>query len=183
MYEVRVSAAGVSGNLNQTLLVIRDMLEKRDVYAQIDAEQHGALALGASLSPPHLKNIGGSTSSGVVLHLTAKVTGESNSIKRGFAHLIAAGDTAAAFAVAAQSGISRATADPKKAGATISDTATMYTELPRDANGALTNFVPGVRKCFCGGEHLYRDYPQNDMWKQGKSGKWHSWIIPQSSWT
>ena len=173
LYEIRISSGGISGNLTQTLLVVRNMLEKRDIYAQIDAEQHGTHSAFAAFAAENSAKIaanpdgpsGGATKSNPI---------ESNNIKRGFGILLAAGDTAAAFSVAAQAGFSRATADPKKATASITD-ATEYTQLPRDASGAITKFVPGARKCHCGGEHLYRDCPQNDMWKQKANGKWE-WI-------
>ena len=165
LYEIRISASGVSGNLNRTLIAIRGMLEKRAIYAQIDAEQHVGSALIAS-----------SARGGGTQHSAAKVTSESNNVKRGFATLVADGDLNAAFSFAALSGMSRATADPRKAGATISNDATPpFTPIPRDAKGALTKFVPGARKCHCGGEHLHRDCPHNDMWKQGGNGKWE-WI-------
>ena len=51
----------------------------------------------------------------------------------------------------------------------------IHTPIPRDAKGNLTKFVPGARKCHCDGAHLFRDCPHNDMWAQGKDGKW-KWI-------
>ena len=183
IYEIRISAPGVSGDLTKTLTVIRRMLEQRSTYAQLDAEQHGEVALTTrALGLPHNNGSGAP-------HMAAKVTGEANNnpAKRAFAYSIARGDTAAAFSVAAdnaQAGLSRATADPKKIGVTIDNPSPsdwQFTQIPRDAKGNLIKFVPGARKCHCDGAHLFRDCPHNDMWSQGKDGKW-KWI-GGSGWT
>ena len=91
---------------------------------------------------------------------------------------MASGDTAAAFAVAAQAGLSRSTSDPKKTGTGGGGgggDSEKYVPLPRDANGRITKFVTGSRPCFCGLPHLHRECKATDMWKQDSEKKWH-WV-------
>ena len=180
-YELRMTttAAGIAaaGDLDATLEIIRTMLSTRSIYAKIDAEQGTARPSNPKqlglVAQPHaaVKNAAG--------------TGETSSIKRAFALAVAAGDTAAAYAVATQAGKSRTTGDPAKG--TIPTTGTgggggggdsggrEYTPLPRDAKGAITKWVAGAAPCYCGGSHLHRDCPHTEFWKQNENGKW-SWI-------
>ena len=91
---------------------------------------------------------------------------------------MASGDTAAAFAVAAQAGLSRSTSDPKKTGTGGGGgggDSEKYVPLPRDANGRITKFVTGSRPCFCGLPHLHRECKATDMWKQDSEKKWR-WV-------
>ena len=180
-YELRMTttAAGIAaaGDLDATLEIIRTMLSTRSIYAKIDAEQGTARPSNPKqlglVAQPHaaVKNAAG--------------TGETSSIKRAFALAVAAGDTAAAYAVATQAGKSRTTGDPAKG--TIPTTGTgggggggdsggrEYTPLPRDSKGAITKWVAGAAPCYCGGSHLHRDCPHTEFWKQNENGKW-SWI-------
>ena len=165
-------SASTGGNLNATLALLREMLDSRDIYAQLDAEQQGglganALLVGRAVEP---KPRAGSS--------------ESSSIKRAFAALVESGNTTEAFAVASQAGFTRASADPKKGGANETGSEAGgggggggqdFKAHVRDASGAITKFTPGGRHCFCDGAHLHRDCPNPDMWLKNSTGKWN-WI-------
>ena len=175
-FETRMASnegQAAEGDLNKTLAIVRKMLGGRSTYAQLDAEQQGTTintSLVASHSPSSAGLVAGGGNKGG--------TNESNSIKRAFSALVASGDTAAAFAVAAQAGLSRSTSDPKKTGTGGGGgggDSEKYVPLPRDANGRITKFVTGSRPCFCGLPHLHRECKANDMWKQDSDKKWH-WV-------
>jgi hypothetical protein len=99
--------------------------------------------------------------------------GESSSIKRAFAALVASGDTAAPYAIAAQSGFSRTNADPNQQrtnagkggdnggdrggdrGGAVSGGEKQYTPFPRNENGSIKSFPVGGKPCHCGLSHLH----------------------------
>ena len=172
-FELRMSSqAGLTatGHLAPTLAIIRKMLGTRAVYAQLDAEQQGGGINHAFSVTPASSNT----------RVAGDGTNESNSIKRAFATLVQSGDTAAAFAVASQAGLTRSTADPKKnpkfdkenGGGGGGGGDTEYTPMPRDANGAIKSFPIGGKPCFCGKAHLHRECDQTDMWSRDGSGRW-----------
>ena len=178
-FETRMASnegQAAEGNLSLTLAIVRKMLGGRSTYAQLDAEQQGT-TINTSLVASHAPNSAGLVAGGG----NKGGTNESNSIKRAFSALVASGDTAAAFAVAAQAGLSRSTSDPRKTGAGDGGGGgggggkEEYVPLPRDANGRITKFVVGGRPCFCGLPHLHRECTQSDMWKQDSEKKWH-WV-------
>ena len=179
-----------SGNLTETLAAIRSMLEQSDTYAQLDAEQqsntpallattHNQTLPGLRAAPTQATQAPSSSALAAPNFNSKSGTGEASSLKRAFAHLVAAGDMHAAYSVAVSAGMTRATADPKKnvpkgdsvGGGTELSSNGKWVPFPRDKNGKILKWVPGGQPCLCGGEHLRRDCPENDMWGKDANGK------------
>ena len=180
-----------SGNLNETLAAIRSMLEQSDTYAQLDAEQLSSTpallatthhqSLPALRAGPTQATQASPSSALAAPNFNPKAgTGETNGMKRAFAHSAAAGDLHAAYSVAVSAGMTRATADPKKnipkgdgggGGTESTSNNGKYVPFPRDKDGKILKWVPGGQPCHCGGDHLRRDCPVNNMWGKDASGK------------
>ena len=166
-FELKMGSAppGTEGNLDLTLELIRKMLTRRQIYSKLDAERNGAPANVALVAD----NGGGAR--------TNANEGAKKAIQRVFLATLAGGDTAGAFAVASQAGLNRATFDPNKNKNLKTENnnekeGDKFVELPRDASGAITEWVPNALPCFCGGKHLYRDCPITDAWNKSPNGKW-----------
>lgn len=129
-YELRMQAnAAARGNLDAVLEIIRDMLQMRSTYAKLDAEQGGSPAASAALGLAAQQQAKVATTT--TTSSSKSGTGEANSVKPAFATLMASGDTAAAYAVASNAGMTRSNFDPKKTGPAAA--AGDFTPFPRTA--------------------------------------------------